>query len=72
MKKKKKNFFCGGGGGGREREKEEVGWAKKYCNEQFPWIDVVSEWKILYYYHYAIYEQSWCNLEHQVITVSQL
>jgi hypothetical protein len=55
--------------GGREGGERE-GWAKKHYNEQLPWINVVSELKILYYYYYAIYEQSWCNLEHQVITVS--
>jgi len=57
-------------GGGRERAKK--GWAKKYYNEQLPWIDVVSEWKTLYYHYCAIYEPIWCNLEHQVITVSYL
>jgi hypothetical protein len=37
-------------GAGR-RERAKIGWAKKYCNEQLPWIDVVSEWKILYYHY---------------------
>jgi hypothetical protein len=34
-------MFINWGQGGAEKKKK--GWAKKYCNEQLPWIDMVSE-----------------------------
>jgi hypothetical protein len=60
FKENRKCFSTGG--------KEKAGGGVCVC--VCPWKDVVSEWKIVYYHYYAIYVQIWCNLEHQVITVS--